>query len=132
MQRRALIGMWIGLFSGGLLLSYTSGAESPNLENGRAIYERHCQSCHGERGRGDGPRAPFLSPRPGNFVSAATSVKSDEELLAVIANGKPRTAMKGWADILSEQDQRDVLAYIRSFIRFQRPSLTPPPPGYQR
>ncbi len=96
---------------------------------GKAIYQGHCESCHGEGGRGNGPRAPFLAPKPGNFVSAATSAKSDKELLEIIANGVPRTAMKGWMETLTEQEQRDVLAYIRSFVRFQPRSLTPPPPG---
>jgi mono/diheme cytochrome c family protein len=69
-----------------------------------------------------------LSPRPGNLISAATSAKSDEDLLKIIANGRPRTAMPAWKDELSEEDQRNVLAYIRSLIRFSRP-LTPPSPN---
>jgi len=73
-------------------------------------------------------KAPFLSPRPGNLVSAATSAKSDKDLLKIIANGRPRTAMPAWKDQLSEEDQQAVLQYIRSLVRFTRP-LTPPPPA---
>ena len=89
---------------------------------------KHCQECHGETGRGDGPRAALLAPRPGNLVSAATSTKSDEELLEIITDGAPRTAMRGWKDKLNEEDRLNVLAFIRSLVRFQKPSLTPPPP----
>ena len=53
------------------------------------IYVERCAVCHGLQGRGDGPEAPFLSPRPTSLISAGTSVKSDAELLAIIANGKP-------------------------------------------
>jgi len=97
-------------------------------ERGREIYEKYCMECHGETGRGDGPRAPLLAPRPGNFVSAATSTKSDAELLGIITYGAPRTAMRGWKDELTEEGRLNVLAFIRSLVRFQKPSLTPPPP----
>ncbi|MGH7251239.1 MAG: c-type cytochrome, partial [Nitrospiraceae bacterium] len=69
------------------------GAPDSVGERGRAIYLDRCAVCHGPQGRGDGPEAPFLSPRPASLISAGTSVKSDAEFLAVIANGKPRTAM---------------------------------------
>lgn len=98
-------------------------------ERGRPIFERHCVVCHGPQGRGDGPESPFLSPRPASLISAATSVKSDAELLRTIANGKPRTAMPAWKNVLSDEERRDVLAYIRSLVRFQPQPLTPPPPG---
>jgi len=104
-----------------------SVSRAGSLETGRVLYERHCASCHGPDGRGDGPQALSLSPRPGNLVSAHTSAKSDQDLLKIIANGKPRTAMPGWNDRLSEDEQRAILAYIRSLVRFTR-SATPPPP----
>ena len=97
------------------------------LDRGRTIYERHCADCHGPEGRGDGRQAVTLSPRPGNLISAQTSVKSDQELLKIIAEGKPRTAMTGWEERLSSEDQAAVLAYIRSLVKFTR-SATPPPP----
>jgi mono/diheme cytochrome c family protein len=117
-----------------LALWLTAGVEAnvPGVpEQGKPIYEDRCASCHGLQGRGDGPQAPFLSPRPGNLVSAGISVKSDKELLAVIANGKPRTAMPAWKDLLTEEERRDVLAYIRSLVRFNEP-LTPAPPNESR
>lgn len=108
------------------------GAPASPVERGQAIYLELCAVCHGPQGRGDGPEAPFLSPRPASLISAGSSVKSDAEFLAVIANGKPRTAMPAWKDRLSEEQRREVLAYIRSLIRFQPKSLTPPPPQERR
>ena len=75
----------------------------------------------GEEGRGDGPRAAMLAPRPGNLVSAATSVKTDEELLEILAKGVPRTAMNGWSQQLSDDERRHLLAYIRTLVHFQNP-----------
>ncbi len=116
-----------------LLLLICSGAglvlaqPSAGLDRGQAIYREHCMECHGATGKGDGAKAPFLSPRPGNLISAATSAKTDKELLRTIAHGKPRTAMPAWQEVLSAEDQQAVLQYIRSLVRFTRP-LTPPSP----
>jgi mono/diheme cytochrome c family protein len=120
----ALLGWLIGLIGSSLATPLPPTA----LEQGQAIYERHCADCHGPEGRGDGKQALSLSPRPGNLVSAQTSVKSDQELLNIIANGRPRTAMTGWNERLSDEAQRAVLVYIRSLVRFTR-SATPPPPA---
>lgn len=100
-------------------------------DRGKPIFEERCAVCHGKQGRGDGPEAPFLSPRPASLISAGTSVKTDAELLAIIANGKPRTSMPAWKDLLTEEQRRDVLAYIRTLVRFQPKPLTPPPPQEQ-
>ena len=115
-----LVGMSI------LLLSNFAGAEDmievssqPDIDQGREIYQTHCLECHGVQGHGDGPRATTLAPRPGNLVSAATSSKTDDELLVIITNGVPRTSMQGWNDRLSLDDRRNALAYIRSLVDFQ-------------
>ncbi len=100
-------------------------------DRGRVVYDRHCLLCHGPTGRGDGSAALGLSPRPASLVSAATSAKSDKELLHIIAEGKPHTAMRPWKELLTEEERRDVLAYIRTLVRFvpsspATPSSTPP------
>jgi len=109
-------------FAGPSLADTTPG----DLEAGRLIFEDRCASCHGLQGRGDGPQAPFLSPRPGSLISAGTSAKSDSDLFATITSGKPRTAMPAWKDLLTEEQRRDVLAYVRSLVRFHKP-VTPVP-----
>jgi mono/diheme cytochrome c family protein len=70
----------------------------------------------------------MLAPRPGNLVSAAISAKTDEELLTILAQGVPRTAMEGWNERLSDNEQRNVLAYVRSLVQFKKPLSTPLPP----
>lgn len=107
----------------------TVGAQ-PGGEQGRDLYRIHCLECHGPEGRGDGPRAALLAPRPGNLVSAATSAKTDAELLEIIAEGVPRTAMSGWSHQLSTDERRNILAYIRILVHFQDlPSVQVPSSG---
>jgi mono/diheme cytochrome c family protein len=122
----------VGGVFGMIGLSFGMPTASSQLEQGRILYERHCMDCHGAEGRGDGRQALSLSPRPGNLISAQTSAKTDQDLLKIIGNGRPRTAMTGWKDRLSEDEQRAVLAYIRSLIRFTRSATPPPPPPDRR
>lgn len=37
-------------------------------DEGRALYEVHCATCHGDRGLGDGPMAASLPVRPPGLV----------------------------------------------------------------
>ena len=94
---------------------------NPNGSRGEASIAFIAWNVMGEEGRGDGPRAAMLAPRPGNLVSAATSVKTDEELLEILAKGVPRTAMNGWSQQLSDDERRHLLAYIRTLVHFQNP-----------
>jgi high-affinity iron transporter len=44
---------------------------APDLARGRALYLESCSACHGSQGRGDGPAAAGLEPRPVNFTDPA-------------------------------------------------------------
>jgi hypothetical protein len=47
------------------------------VESGRQLYEIYCRSCHGESGRGDGPAAETLRPRPSDLTRL--SLRNDRE-----------------------------------------------------
>lgn len=106
--RKALISgpplLFIFLVCSGIGLVLAQTSEEP--DRGQSIYRQHCMDCHGASGRGDGIKAPFLSPRPGNLISAATSAKTDKELLRTIAQGKSHTAMPAWQAVLSPKSNR--------------------------
>lgn len=77
------------------------------------MYERHCQSCHGVTGYGDGPTAASLSVPPANFHRFRSFLKSDEELLRTIEHGIVFSPMHSWRDELTDGEMQDVVAYIR-------------------
>ncbi len=81
---------------------------------GKAVYEQRCSACHGPQGKGDGPTGKVLVPPAADFTSAKSRKKSDAELLEIIENGKPPSAMIAWKGQLSEQDIRNVLAYVKT------------------
>jgi hypothetical protein len=71
----------------------------PDLSRGKAVYERHCLSCHGTSGRGDGPAAASLRVAPANFQRFGSFLKSDEELLRTIpgaANSRMKKCLTSW------------------------------------
>jgi mono/diheme cytochrome c family protein len=41
------------------------------IAQGRDAFKHACASCHGDRGKGDGPAASALKPRPANLTTIA-------------------------------------------------------------
>lgn len=90
---------------------------------GRKVYRRACASCHGRAGRGDGPAASALDPKPRDFTSGKFKFRStpsgmaptDEDLYRVVSSGIPRTYMFAWDELLSERERLDVIAYVKTF-----------------
>jgi mono/diheme cytochrome c family protein len=83
-----------------------------SMERGKKLYQTHCAVCHGPDGKGDGPAAAGLSPRPTNLVQMAGH-HSDGDFAWKIANG--RGAMPAWKGVLSENDIWDLTNFIQSF-----------------
>jgi len=86
----------------------------PSLARGAAVYREQCAACHGEAGRGDGPKAGSLKgPPPANLADPA--VMGGTSLLEIyrkIAIGVPGTAMPEFAGDISEEDRWAVAAYV--------------------
>jgi mono/diheme cytochrome c family protein len=47
---------------------------------GKALWVKHCKSCHGAMGKGDGPKAAQLKTDAGDFTTAAFKKQSDGAL----------------------------------------------------
>ena len=112
-----------------LALSHVPVLAKPgDAEKGEAIYAKRCQQCHGEEGDGLGPGAERLNPPPRDFTLGLYKIKSsgfdadlpnDEDLFRMVQDGMPGTAMPGWSDLLSDEDMRDVIAYIKTFAELE-------------
>ena len=53
---------------------------SVDLNIGKALYKKHCQSCHGKEGYGDGPKAADQKGDLGDFSSQEFQSQTDGEL----------------------------------------------------
>lgn len=47
---------------------------------GKSLYAKHCKSCHGKNGEGDGTKAAELKTPPGDFTSEEFHSQTDGEL----------------------------------------------------
>jgi high-affinity iron transporter len=93
-------------------------SEPVSLENGRTLYANNCKVCHGIEGKGDGPIATQLDPKPA--VLSNPQFTGDEfskpyDNFQIINVGIANTAMVGWADQFSEKELWDVTYFIRTF-----------------
>ena len=101
------------LWVAGFLIPSIAFGESGDSTQGERVFKNFCMLCHGPQGKGDGPLAKGLTPPPANLTSEDVRQDSDEELLGIIRNGQPGTAMPPWKASLTEQQILDVLAYVR-------------------
>lgn len=131
MTRSLTTSLVVGL----LLLSATPAAAkpAPDLAAGREAYVTNCARCHGETGRGDGPDAKRMVPRPRDFsmgsykyrTTASGTPPTDDDLFQTITYGLAGTRMPGWEG-LSEETRWQLVAYVKSLSpKFE--SLTPQP-----
>ena len=86
--------------------------DEDSIGRGHALFTKHCQSCHGVNGSGDGPRAKELGITPANLTAIA-GVLPNHYLVMQINDG--RGNMPQWKDILSPQDSWDLTNYIQTF-----------------
>ncbi|MBI3982012.1 MAG: cytochrome c, partial [Gemmatimonadetes bacterium] len=85
-------------------------------EVGGEVFKAQCVACHGARGKGDGPAAVALTPRPANLADATRMEQlSDDSLVQVVTAG--RKAMPGYGKILTPEQILEVVAYVRSLNR---------------
>jgi|SRR5579863_607067 len=102
---------------------YKSPKPTPqDIEAGKAIFFRKCVWCHGPDGAGDGPSAKRLSTKPRNFNqgtfkirhTASGQLPTDEDLFLTVTNGLPGSVMPSWGEVLSEQERRQVVAFVKT------------------
>ncbi|MGQ0704032.1 MAG: FTR1 family protein [Gemmatimonadales bacterium] len=97
-------------------------AELPSLARGREVYQTNCAACHGATGRGDGPVAATLSPRPADLANpAALLASSPLDFYRRITVGVAGTAMAPYEHSLSAEDRWAVALYT-SALRLPRPA----------
>jgi high-affinity iron transporter len=99
----------------------------PNLKTGARLFAQNCVSCHGPQGRGDGPAAAALNPRPANLTADSMASKSPFREFNVIRVGVPGTAMAPF-NSLPDQDVWSLSFYVLS-LRHGAPVSPPAPAG---
>jgi mono/diheme cytochrome c family protein len=81
-----------------------------SFDLGKKAVETNCTPCHGPDGKGNGPAAAALNPKPADWTSEKVKKEADGELFWKISNG--RGAMPPWKQ-LPEKDRWQIVNYIR-------------------
>jgi mono/diheme cytochrome c family protein len=92
-------------------------SNSNSIKNGKTLYQSYCAACHGKNGRGDGPAATSLHPKPADHTSAAVQAESDGTLFYKISEGHANTAMPPFKAALQPDQRWAVINYIRTLAK---------------
>jgi len=81
---------------------------------GKMLWSKHCKSCHGSKGLGDGPKAKQLETFPGDFSTETFQAQSDGAIYykSYIGRDEMPNFEKKFTD---EEDRWAVVNYMRTF-----------------
>jgi mono/diheme cytochrome c family protein len=102
--------------------------------SGEEIFQRFCASCHGDRGRGDGPVAPglrttvpdltLISRRYGTFPTDSVRDTIDGRGARIDAHGTRAMPVWGYefwieqgGDVAAQREMRAVIAKLVDYVR---------------
>jgi mono/diheme cytochrome c family protein len=113
-----------------LVLSAAAGADEQMRANGALlprdsrdaavfrgglVYANYCVTCHGINADGNGRAARLHTPRPANLRA---SDKNDSYIGLIVRKGGEAigrsTGMPPWAEELTDEQIKDVVAFVRS------------------
>jgi len=82
------------------------------IDNGKELWAKHCKSCHGAKGLGDGPKAAALKTKVPSFADAAFKSQTDGELF--YKTDKGRDEMPAYEKKIPDVNDRwGLVAYMR-------------------
>ena len=104
-----------------------AGAES--LDRGRALYEKHCLACHGEKGDGKGPVAKRLGFTAADLTAPGAMIRqTDGEIFWKIATGRDPMPSFRKDKGLADAQIWDIVNHVRTLAPPpSRDEGTPPP-----
>jgi cytochrome c oxidase cbb3-type subunit III len=102
-----------------VMLGAALSAHAADVEQGKKLYGQFCATCHGQSGKGDGPGAAALNPKPRDHTDKEYMSKmSDDDLMKVIKNGGASVGksplMPPWGASLKDDQIKDIIAYVRT------------------
>jgi mono/diheme cytochrome c family protein len=100
---------------------------SPELvARGKTLFENNCAPCHGPQGRGDGPSASTMNPRPRDFSSSDgwKNGYNEPAIFKTLSEGINDTSMASF-DYLSRKDRMALVHYVQSLGAFPHNTASP-------
>ena len=107
--------------------------EMASVDRGKVIYKEYCSQCHGATGKGDGPAASGLEPKPAIHANIPFEKLPIEYLYNVINHGGPAVGkspnMPYWNLTIGQQGVADVIAYVKATFKGVPEMATAPSGG---
>jgi mono/diheme cytochrome c family protein len=95
--------------------------KSARADRGKQIYKEYCSQCHGATGKGDGPAASDLTPKPAIHANMALNKEPEDYLYNVVYYGGKAVGkssyMPYWGLTLKPQGVADVIAYMKKTFK---------------
>ncbi|MBL0144724.1 MAG: c-type cytochrome [Chitinophagaceae bacterium] len=89
-------------------------SDAASLATGKTLYNQHCKSCHGTKGKGDGTKASQLDTDCGDFTKPAFKAQTDGALFYKTSEG--RKDMPSYKKKIADaNDIWAVVNYMRTF-----------------
>ena len=98
-------------------------ADDQSLAAGKTLYAKHCLSCHGEAGKGNGPAAKDLDKSPGDLSKPTMWEQSDGAIFWKLSTGKK--PMPTFETLTTETERWQIVNYMRTLA--PKPATTPAP-----
>lgn len=87
--------------------------DAASLATGKTLFNQHCKSCHGAKGKGDGTKAAQLDTECGDFTKATFQAQTDGEIFYKTSEG--RKDMPSYKKKISDvNDIWAVINYLRT------------------
>ncbi len=93
-------------------------ASAAVLSDAKTLYTGNCAPCHGDKGKGDGPAASGLTPKPADHSSALIQSEPDGSLFWKLSEG--RNPMPGYRKIFTDQQRWELICYIRTLAKLPK------------
>ena len=90
-----------------------TSASKENLANAKDLFSKHCKSCHGNTGLGDGTKAASLDATCGDFSTAKFQAQTDGEIFYKISEGRGK--MPSFKKTITDDNDRwMIIHYLRN------------------
>ena len=100
------VGLWLA----------DATAPAARAEEAKELYAKHCNSCHGPGGKGDGPAGKMLKPAPGDF-SVVLKGKAAADIAKMIKEGGKALGksalMPAFGSKLSDEQIQSIVEYAK-------------------
>jgi len=91
-------------------------ADKSMIKLGKMLYSKHCKSCHGSMGLGDGPKAKQLETPAGDFSTEAFHGQKDGEMYYKSFVG--RDEMPNYEKKITDDEERwAIITYMRATFK---------------